>query len=393
MSKIRNGFLLLVIIALVLGMVGSPSVLAQDTPDFPVKVAVFGPFTGGAASIGQEQLNWARLAVDDFNAATGWSVELVEADTELDPAKGVTAAEGVIADADVYAAVGPAGSQVVAATGEMFTDASLVNVSPSATDPTLTEGDFETFYRVVPTDAVQGPTIGRYLSEVLGVTELYVIDDQTTYSVGLADAAEATFTELGGEVVGRESISQDLVDLSSLATVVANSGAQAVFFPGQIASQGVLLATGLVEQGSDVILFGADGFYSPDDFIGDAAGVTEGAYVSAFAPDISGLESSADTVERYTEEYGTFGTFGPPTYVAAQSVLEAMQRAYEADGELSREAVAAEMANTDIELSILGGPLAFAENGDVEGAEFYIFQVIDEAFVLQTSSGDEMDDE
>jgi hypothetical protein len=56
-----------------------------------------------------------------------------------------------------------------------------------------------------------------------------------------------------------------------------------------------------------------------------------------------------------------------------------MQRAFEA-GDLSREAVRDEVAATNQELSVLGIPLAFAENGDVLGAAFYIFQVQDGAF-------------
>jgi ABC-type branched-subunit amino acid transport system substrate-binding protein len=70
--------------------------------------------------------------------------------------------------------------------------------------------------------------------------------------------------------------------------------------------------------------------------------------------------------------------------VAATVVLEAMYRVYEADGELSREAVAAEVAATEFEDSILGIPIAFQENGDLDGGSFFIFQVVDGAFVLQT---------
>lgn len=355
---------------------------AQDVPSSPVKLAVFGPFTGPAASIGQEQLNWARLAVADFNAATGWSVELVEADTELDPAKGVTVAESVLADPEVYGAVGPAGSQVVAAIGQMMADGQLVHVSPSATDPALTQRGWATFFRVVPTDDVQGPTDATFLYETLGVTSLFIIDDQSSYSVGLADQVESTFTALGGSIAGRESVTQDDQDFSALVTRIGASGAQAVFFPGQIASQGALLANQLLEQGVAVTLMGADGFFSIEDFITNAAGATEGAYVSAFAPDIHDLESAQDVVARYTQQYGEFGTFGPPVYAAAQAVLEAMKRAYDATGALSREAVLAEMSNTDIPLSILGNPLAFDENGDVLNAAFYLFQVQGPNFVL-----------
>jgi branched-chain amino acid transport system substrate-binding protein len=374
--KISVVLLLLMVAAAFSGM----AFAQNDVPDVPVKIAVMGPFTGPAASIGQEQLNWARLAVADFNEATGWNVELVEGDTQLDPAVSVTVGESLIADADVYGVVGPAGSQEAEAIQSAFQDASLALVSASATRPSLTTTGFDTFFRVIPTDADQGPTVGDFLANELGVTSLFVIDDQTSYSTGLADEAIAAFEEAGGTIAGRESVAQDDVDFSALVTRIGSSGAEAIFFPGQIASQGALLARQLQEQGVEAILFGADGFQSVDDFILGAAGATEGAYVSAFAPDIQNLESSADVVERYTEEYGDFGTFGPPVYAATTVILEAIQRAWEA-GDLSREAVRAEVANTDQELSVLGGPLAFDENGDVVDASFYIFQVEGEDFV------------
>lgn len=354
---------------------------AQDsTPDMPIKVGAMGPFTGPAASIGMEQLNWAKLAVEDFNAATGWNVELVEGDTQLDPAIAVTVAESFVADADIYGVVGPAGSQEVSAVAEQYQGASLVHISPSATNPALSQNGIDTFFRVVPTDADQGPTIGNFLANELGVTSLYVIDDQTSYSVGLADEAIAAFEAAGGTIAGRESVTQDDGDFSSLVTVIQSTGAEAIFFPGQIASQGAIIAMNMLEQGYDAILVGADGFQSVDDFILGAAGAAEGAYVSAFAPDIHDLESSADAVARFEEAYGEFGTFGPPTYAATMVVLEAIQRAYEA-GDLSRESVRAEVANTNVEQSVLGTPLAFDENGDVLNAQFYIFQVQGDAFV------------
>jgi branched-chain amino acid transport system substrate-binding protein len=364
-------FVLLAVLLVALNSVA----FAQES----VKIGVMGPFTGGAASIGQEQLNWAKLAVADFNAATGMSVEVVEGDTELDPAIAVTVAESLVADAEIYGVVGPAGSQEVSAVGQQFTDASLVFISGSATNPDLTTSGFS-FYRVVPTDAVQGPTDADYIYNTLGVESLYVIDDQTSYAVGLADAAVAAFEEAGGTIAGRESVNRDDVDFSSLVTVIKSSGAGAVFFPGQFASQGALIAKQMAEQGVDAILFGADGFFSTADFIDSAAGATEGAYVSAFAPDIHNLESSADVVARFGEEYGEFGTFGPPVYAATMVILDAIKVASDA-GELSREAVLAAVADTDVETSVLGTPLSFDENGDVLDASFYIFQVQDGAFV------------
>ena len=189
MSKFRKLTALVIVLMLVLAAFSS-AVSAQDVT---IKIGIMAPLTGGAASIGTEQLNWAQLAVDDFNAATGWEVELVQGDTQLDPAIAVTVAQSLISDPDIYGVVGPAGSQEVENTQQAFQDANLVQVSGSATRPSLTTTGFNTFFRTVPTDAVQGPTDGNFIYNVIGATSLYVVDDKTSYSVGLADEASAAF--------------------------------------------------------------------------------------------------------------------------------------------------------------------------------------------------------
>ena len=395
MSTHRKARLFVLVCALLL--IGVLSVTAQDAmiPEGTVKIGLVGPFTGPAAGIGQELLQFSRLAISDFNEATGWDVQAVEVDTQIDPTVAVTAVETILDDPDVYGAMGPAGSQVVAAVMGQFKEAGMVHVSPVSTDPSLTDPTNENFtgnfFRVVPTDAVQGPTDGNYLYNQLGVRNLFVVDDQTTYGTGLADQAAATFEDLGGTVVGQESVSQDDTDFSALVTRIGDSGAEAIFFPGQLASQGALMATQLQEQGIDIIFFGADGFNNQQEFIDDAAGTTEGAYVSVFAPDVRAVPGAEDIVARYVAKYDDkFSAFGPPAYVATQVILEAMQRDFEANGELTRAGVHDEVAKTNMETSLLGTPIAFDENGDVLNASFFIFRVQDGAFVLQTSTDESM---
>ena len=191
------GILALAVVPLALN-----SVVFAQAPAVKVKIGIMAPITGPAGSIGTEQLNWSKLAVEDFNKANGWSVELVEGDTQLDPAQAVTAAASLIADADIYGVVGPAGSQEVEATSPAFKEARLVNVSGSATRPSLTTSGFDTFFRVVPTDAAQGPTDADYIGQELNATKLFIIDDQTSYSTGLADEVAKNFEGDGAAVCG-----------------------------------------------------------------------------------------------------------------------------------------------------------------------------------------------
>ena len=341
---------------------------AAEAVDCTASVGIMGPFTGDAASIGQEQLNWAKFAVDRFNEERGTDFTLVEGDTQLDPAQAATVAPQFVSNSDIVAVVGPAGSQEVEAVGSIYTNAGIAFVSPSATATNLTE-DFETFSRVVPTDADQGPTDATYMAEELGAQKVLIIDDQSSYSTGLADSTAAALEE-ADVTVERESVSQDQTDFSGLVSAVADD-TDVVFLPWQIAANAQLFGNQLAEQGKDAVIFGSDGLFSPDDFS------LAGSYVSSFAPDITGLDDPAiqELAAAYEEEYGDFGTFGPPTFAAATVIMEAATSVCEGGEEPTREAVLAAVDETNLEETILGQPIVFDEKGDIQDAQFFIFQI------------------
>jgi branched-chain amino acid transport system substrate-binding protein len=329
-------------------------------------VGVMGPFTGDAASIGKEQLNWAKFAVERFNTDNKTSYALVEGDTQLDPAQASTVAQQFLSNDAIKGVVGPAGSQEVEAVGPIYTRANLGFVSGSATKTTLTDGTRPTFFRVVPRDDVQGPTDATYMIDNLKVKKVMIIDDQTSYSTGLADATDQALKG-GGVTTSRESVNQKQSDFSSLVSKVS-ADTDAVFLPWQLAAKAQVFSQQLSEQGKKAIIFGTDGLFSPSDFKAD------GSYVSSFAPDIKAIPASADLVSAYSTKYGEFGTFGPPTFAATQIVLTAMNEACKA-GNLDRKSVVDKLKTTNISNSILGSDLKFNSSGDVEGAKFYIFKI------------------
>ncbi len=348
-----------------------PAEGAMEQVDCTASIGIMGPFTGDVASIGQEQLNWAKFAVEQFNDAHGTSFELVEGDTQLDPAQGAVVAPQFVSNSDIVAVVGPAGSQVVEAVGAIFGDANMAFISPSATATNLSE-DYDTFFRVVPTDADQGPTDGNYIANELGAQKVLIIDDQSSYSTGLADSTTAALED-ASVTVERESVSQDQTDFSSLVSGVSDD-TDVVFLPWQVAANAQLFGNQMAEQGKDAVIFGSDGLFSPDDFM------IAGAYVSSFAPDITGLDDPAvqELVTAFQDEYGDFGTFGPPTYAATTVVMEAATAICANGDEPTREAMVDQIAQTNLPDSILGQPISFTEAGDINDAVFFIFQVQDD---------------
>ena len=84
-----------------------------------------------------------------------------------------------------------------------------------------------------------------------------IVDDQESYSTGLADAVGSVLKK-GGVTVDRESISQKATDFSSLVAKVSSS-TKVVFTPFQLASQTQLFAQQLKSQGKSAVVFGSDG--------------------------------------------------------------------------------------------------------------------------------------
>ena len=357
---------------------GGETTTAENTPDSTASgsgaggenecsgsVAIMAPITGPAASIGGEQLNFAKLAVDNFNNDNGSSYELVEGDTQLDPGQASTVAQQVLSNSDVLAVVGPAGSQEVQAVGKGFAAADLAFISPSATLTELTDGTYPTFFRVIPDDSVQGPTDADYVVDELRAEKAVIFEEKTSYGQGLAEAFEKALADRG-ITAPRIPVSQKQVDYSAVVSKVADD-VDVVFATFQIAANTKVLAEQLQSAGKKAVVFASDGSFSPDFDV-------PGSYVSAFAPDIHNIASSADLAKQYEDEYGEFGTFGPPVYAATEVALEAMQRACDA-GSLDRATVLSEVKATDQDSSILGGPIKFTQSGDVEGAKFYVFKV------------------
>lgn len=376
-------FALLLALSVVLaacGASGAPSnaPAVEASQQRPIKIALMAPLTGGAAAVGEPQLNFVRLAVEQFNAEHSTRIELVEGDTELDPAKATTLAQRLLADEAIYAVIGPAGSQEVAAVAPLLAEADLALVSPSATKPDLTEQGLANVFRVVPRDDVQSETVAQFLLQRLAATSVWLIDDQSSYGVGLVDAIEGRLRAAGVAVV-RESVGQDETDFSALVTRMRADQPDAVFLGTQVASQGALLARQMQEQDVHATLLGGDGLMT-EDFIANAGGATEGAYASFFAPDVTALQAAQPVVEAYTARHGAVGPFGPPAYTAAMVVLEAILRAH-AEGPLTRAAVRDAIAQTNQAESLLGIPIAFDAKGDVQNATFFLYQVQGGTFV------------
>src|SRR6478752_1536236 len=168
-------------------------------------IGMAAPITGPASDIGNQQVSWAKYFVKRWNKKhSSARIKMVMGDTQLgvDTAFAVKVAKSFASNSKVLGVVGPAGSQEVVASTSSYKGGGLAFVSGSATRTTLTDGHTDGnrrgfFFRVVPNDSVQAPTVANYISGKLKAKRVYIIDDQETYSQGLANGVESRLKTKG----------------------------------------------------------------------------------------------------------------------------------------------------------------------------------------------------
>jgi branched-chain amino acid transport system substrate-binding protein len=345
----------------------SKAVAGSGANKCAASIGIEAPLTGQVAVLGQEQLAFAKLAVQDDNKANGTNITLVQGDTQLMPAQATTVTQQFISNSKIVGVVGPAGSQEVEAVGPLFGRAGLAFVSGSATNPTLSaSGKNATFFRTVSRDDVQGPQDANFIISHLHPKAIMVVDDQEVYSTGLASAMIPVFQKAGVKV-DHESVSQKVSDFSSLVAKVTPQ-TTVVVLPWQTPANGQQFGKNLAEQHKNATIVGTDGLDSPSAF------TTPGSYVSTFGPDIRGIAADASIVTAANAAYPKFGTFGPPVYAATHVLDQAIATACKS-GSPSRSTVLAAVKQTDESSSILGQPIKFDSKGDLQNAKWFLFKI------------------
>lgn len=337
-------------------------------------IGMAAPITGPASDIGNQQVRWAKYFVKRWNKKHASArIKMVMGDTQLgvDTAFAVKVAQSFKSNSKLLGVVGPAGSQEVVASTNAYKAAGLGFVSGSASRTSLTDGHTDGnrrgyFYRTVPNDAAQGPAVANWMTKKLKWKRVYIIDDQETYSQGLADGVQKILNNRG-VTTKRDSISQKDSDFSSAIAKIPNNY-QGIYIPWQLAPQAQAFGQQLQAAGKGHIkLFGSDGLFAP--------GVWKiaGSYDSAFP-----YNPTSKVVQAYVKAHGGNGEFfGLPSYVAAQVVVGAVTRACKAGhGKTTRLAVRKQIAKTHLKSSILGFPVAYQKSGEMKlPAAYGIYQI------------------
>ena len=359
--------------------------------DKVIKVGLNLSFTGADALGAQRIANGAQMAFDDANrkkTVKGHVFKIEKFDDatatagQYDPAQGATNARKMVSDKAILASIGPMMSGVGKAMAPILSSGNLPIITPSATNPDITDPKFAAqyrpsgkavFFRTVTTDAYQGPNMANFYADVLKVKTLYVLDDSGAFGVGIADTFEAQAKKKGIQVLGRDRLDPKAADYSAVLTKIKSLNVQAIYFGG-VSLAGVKLAKQAYEIIPNVIKGGGDGVWSTDFLAAGGFPAVEGWYATQASPELV----SDPALSGWNKEYVARFKSQPDNYTitahsAAEAIIEAARVVAATGKPVTRDAI--RDALQGVKVKTLQGMVEFDANGDLKSKVVSVYQI------------------
>jgi len=305
-----------------------------------------GPLSGANAQLGINEKNGAQLAVNQANASGDlpFKLTLVTADDQGDPAKAPTAATQLIQNPAVLGEIGPSFSGATLAVGARYGSAGLAMITPSATNATIQQQGFKTFFRIVPNDNVEGSQGADWLARK-GIKKLFVLQDLSAYGKGVGDTVAKEAKAKGLTVIEKGLDGTTTKNYNPIAQQIVASGANALFYGGYDA-QAALLAKALKSAGYTGLTVGGNGIKSSV-FTGNGGTAANGWYITCGCQDATVAPQSKSFNDAYQAAFHTpSSTYSPEAYDATNMLIQAMKTAA-SGGTPTRASVLAAVKNAD----------------------------------------------
>ncbi len=352
--------------------------LSASTP--VVRLAVASPLSGGQASTGATVRNGAQMAVlEAQNRFTklGLKLEFVAYDDKADKKLGVQVAKQLVSDTAVLGVVGHLNSGVTLEALPTYSPSGLTLISPSNTNPKVTDQNLANMNRVCGRDDIQGPVAAEFVRNTLKARRVLVINDGEAYGIGLAQAFRDRAKTLGLAVVGFITNPAGALSSQSIAALSQQMklyNPEVVYFGG-LHVQGGEIAKALQTVNTRAAFVGPDGLDNSE-FVQIAGAAAKGVYFTSTAGpikklrgrDVAGFEQRYQRVFKVSPE-----TYSPYAYDAANILLETIAAHYQANKKLpTRAEVSKEVRN--LEWDGVTGRISFNSKGDRQNSDYFVLQ-------------------
>ena len=333
-----------------------------------IQIGVAGPMTGPNAAYGAQYKAGVEAAVAEINAAggvLGEKLSVVVGDDVSDPKQGVSVANHFVADGVTFV-VGHYNSGVTIPASEIYAENGILFVTPTATNPMVTERGLWNAFRACGRDDQQGIIAAKFVLESMKDKKVAIVDDKSTAGQGLADEMRKAYHAGGGKEVLSEQINPGEKDYSALVAKIKQSGADILFYGG-LHTEAALIVRQMRDQDVQTILMGGDGI-SNSEFGAIGGEAAAGTLMTSF-PDPTTFSTATGAVEELKKRGVPLEAITLYAYAATQVIADGIAKAGKADPQQ-----VAEYLHSGTEISTVLGPISYDAKGDIKQPGFVVFE-------------------
>lgn len=332
-----------------------------------VTFAAIGPMTGQDASMGEQLRRGVDAAVAALNAKgglLGQQIKVLYKDDACDPKQGVALANQ-LAGEHVVGVIGPMCSGTAIPAAKILAEEGIVMVSPSATNPTLTESGDSNVFRVCGRDDQQGTAVGAYIAKHFAGKNIAIIHDKTAFGRGQADEVKKSLNAAKINEVIYDSINRGERDYSALISKLKQAKVDVLFYGGYHAEAGLIVRQ-IHDQKLTIPMVSGDGLTTSEfwSITGEAGTGT----LMAFNPDPRKNAEAKDAVAQIRAAGFEPEGFTLQSYAAFEVLTQAIAKAGKTDGAAIASAIRAAPLTTVL------GTLKFDAKGDLENPGYAMYR-------------------
>jgi branched-chain amino acid transport system substrate-binding protein len=334
------------------------SVLLAGAAQAQVKLAVAGPVTGANAAFGAQLTQGVQQAVEDINKAggvLGQKIQVEIGDDVSDPKQGVSVANKFVGDGVTFV-VGHFNSGVTMPASDVYAENGVLFITPSATNPKITDRKLWDAFRTCGRDDQQGMVWAELARDKLKGKKIAVIHDKTTYGKGLADAALDNMHKFGVKEVLYEGVNTGEKDYSAIVSKIKDSGADYLMWGG-LHTEGGLILRQMRDQGMNTTMISGDGI-TDSEFAAIGGPGVEGTLMT-FGPEPRNNPNAKAAVDSFKAK-----GFDPQGYTLySYAAVQIMKQAAEKANSLDPKKVA-EVMHSGTPFHTVIGDIAYDKKGD-----------------------------
>jgi branched-chain amino acid transport system substrate-binding protein len=333
-----------------------------------ILIGVAGPITGPNAAFGAQLQKGAEQAAADINAAggiNGQQIKLEVGDDVSDPKQGISVANKFVADGVKYV-IGHFNSGVTIPASEVYAENGILVITPSATNPQLTERGLWNTFRTCGRDDQQGKVAGDYLAKNFKDGKIAVVHDKTPYGQGLADETKKALNADGVTEAMYEGINVGDKDFSALIAKMKEAGVTVVYYGGLHTEAGLIMRQ-LADQGLKAQFMSGDGIVSNE--LASIAGDAVNGTLMTFAPDPRKNPNAKELVEKFRAAGFEPEAYTLYSYAAMQIVAAAAGKVGSAD---DAQKVAAEIKASGPWKTAIGD-IGYDAKGDITRPDYVLY--------------------